>query len=98
MFSAKPAKVKAEPRPSARQSILNQNLNNKKDKADSPEKRPAPSKQVKDTKDDPKESKNDRVPYKPNQMAKKESTNIPSRSQMTDRGECKKDKADKAEK
>lgn len=46
LYPAKPARVKPEPKPSARESILNQNLNNKKDatakndKDESPLKKP----------------------------------------------------------
>lgn len=70
LYQSKPAKGKAEPKPSARQSILNQNLNNKKDtgkndKEDSPAKRPMPA-----TQKDPKPKLE-----KPTAASKKEALN-----------------------
>ena len=92
LFSNKPNKVKPEPRPSVRQSILNQNLNNKKDKEDSPEKRPQP----KDGR--AKVVVTNKLPWKNkdvgglHQSKKEVVTNVSTRSHMTERGEAKKDK------
>lgn len=85
LYPAKPTKLKADPKPSARQSILNQNLNNKKDTAAKNDKEDSPLK--KPTTLAPREVK--RL-EKPTLVGRKEPANQPqSTKNQGERGDVK---------